>query len=604
MQPLRTPPGPQSGVSASEQGLPIPDGRYRLTAVSPQLLLDPSYRLERQDTAGTRFDFGGRALESFRPELASQHSRQAILLSPEPRADPVLGFRGLDAEQLQSLRAKGCEAAWVVKVGEHFDVLLRPHKALSEEEARALRDHLVAQHGLPDQRGVFQNAVRLPGHSYPEGGKVATPVLLEVRAEPFSASREILHELRQARLREPVDHTARELPRIEELRTVPLVVASCPAQPRPTLPSPEHEALQSRVEALARGYRLPETQELKEVTDAALIDRALAANRELLAQEPFSSRLPVELSTLESEIAHRRRELIQPLQAVERELTLDLRQVEASWLALYKQGTPERLAAHGSDLDRALAVVTKVDELSARWLRLTAAQQELDLDRLRAAIAAQPASSETLKIGVLRLQALRGAADRCELAPADRLRLAADAVLRGEQTAEDLRRLNQALYAVDRVVPVPQRLSGLGRDPAVWAQEQNGALTRIRELAGLVARSDASAESLKALSEASRVAIGLQRRLELTDRQARGLPEPHPVPKGQSEIVWRAAWLHRARYLGLKPNAAEAHLANAFPSPLIAGHLAMRIPVVRLALEATRTARAGLARAVERGMRL
>jgi hypothetical protein len=154
-----------------------------------------------------------------------------------------------------------------------------------------------------------------------------------------------------------------------------------------------------------------------------------------------------------------------------------------------------------------------------------------------------------------------------------------------------------------RVLPEPLTAPRLPKSPAGAVELQRESLAQVQALARRVAQGHADPGTLGTLVQEASHVIGLQRRADYLERKTLGLPEPHPAPKGVSEIAWRAAWLQRAEVAGLSSQAAAAHLANAFPSPMLSGVTAMRVPIAKLALEAARTARASVDLERQLGMR-
>ena len=77
----------------------------------------------------------------------------------------------MTAEQVVTLRHHGFEPAVLVRAGERYDLWLRSHQALSQDEEQALRQGLADRFGIAEPRGIFRDAIRLPGTSFEAAGE-------------------------------------------------------------------------------------------------------------------------------------------------------------------------------------------------------------------------------------------------------------------------------------------------------------------------------------------------------------------------------------------------------------------------------------------------
>lgn len=188
-------------------------------------------------------------------KLEAYSRRHALLVAPQREANQWLGFRNVETQQLERLRRDGFEPAWLVKVGERFDVLLRAPSPLSPEESRQLKNHLTAVYQLTLPREALRDAIRLPGFVAELGKPGTRAELVEAKDRAFSAGERVLTQLRSREEQVHIARWARAQPLSELQLTEPVRALAVYAEQRPKLPA-AHPVAQFQERLIAEFYRL------------------------------------------------------------------------------------------------------------------------------------------------------------------------------------------------------------------------------------------------------------------------------------------------------------------------------------------------------------
>ena len=371
----------------------LPPGRYQLALISARVTDPAALHVPLEALVSHRTIEIDSRQDAPSPSLTPEERAGRLLVRPTPGGpQTALGFRGVTGEQLQSLKAAGFEPSWTLAVGERFDVLLRSPQRLAPAAAEALRERLIERFALPRSRGLFLEAVHLPGHPAGPGAPVAQ--LLATRATPLSA------ELVEAR---PGHREARPAPEIREVRAIapelaraPLAVLEERLAPRPNWPADSPwTTLQAGIER-ARSAPGDPQERFARAVDLELTARAQAATLDLAETRADRgadlAATRAEVLALEAELGSRKHALASELADAEQGLAEAARKLEqAARAAGEDPGNPETLRSYQ---DQAAVYFERETshrelELGYRWLTLA----ELERDRERLAFALPDPSS-------------------------------------------------------------------------------------------------------------------------------------------------------------------------------------------------------------------
>lgn len=375
----------------------LPEGRYQVVGIDPTRVKPHPDRIPQEAIAWRRDGWSEATVEEAKNWLSRENHTRMLLVRPEGATETHLAFRGVTKEQLGYMKAEGFEPAWVVKVGDQYDVLLRAHQRLSQADASALSGDLAARYDLAVPRGHFRDAVRLPGSAIhlPEGRELAQ--LVERRELPFSESEVVMEELRRLPEQREVALLAREETPALPRDSTPAAMAEEQVAARPSLPPDSPVArLQTEVEA-AREWRAPEPLPNRSVEE--LLAGAREANRQALAAlenspagvEPLASQPAVrELLSFEAELSRRRGALEEQLARLEPGVREKLERVET--LARDIEARPDL-----DSIRRYQEAVQVFGEAQADYqaaerahAQVLSSQATLDRERMGAAVAAEP----------------------------------------------------------------------------------------------------------------------------------------------------------------------------------------------------------------------
>ena len=384
---------------------PLPEGRYQLAGIDPTRVKPHPTRIPQEAVAWRRQGWSNEQIEEARNWLARENHSHMLLVRPEAATETHLAFRGVSKDQLADLKTGGFEPAWVVQVGDRYDVLFRAHQRLSQPDASALAGDIAARFDLAVSGGYYRDAVRLPGSAVhlPEGRELAR--LVEVRERPFSESEVVMEELRRLPEQRELARLAAEMPPGLPRDPTPAMVAEERLAARPSLPFESPIArLQAEVE-MARDLRSPGPLSSRPLEE--LFAGAREANRQAVAAvessrsstEALESHPAVrELLSFEAELARRRGALEEQLGRVEPPLRARLEAVEN--LALEVEARPDLESIRRYQEAVQVYVDAQADHQAVEraYSQVLSFQAALDRERLGAAVVAAPRDPEVREL--------------------------------------------------------------------------------------------------------------------------------------------------------------------------------------------------------------
>ncbi len=380
------------------QGQAMPTGPYIVLPLSQKEVAAGLERVEVRplDAAHRGLTFQ-QALDEAR--RAERSGAAAILARAEGTEDSRLfGLRNLSAEQVVTLRQGGFEPAVLVRVGDRHDLWLRTHEFLTPSETVTLRQELAGRFGIASPKGGFQNAIRFPGSSFESAGERARVRLVEVREEPFSASKPWLQALRGERRSDLEDRLRRlDAPRLE----APLARAEAVrAFEREDFPYP------SRLGGIEAHLTQEKRRTPRDTGSAggrepaeALIARAQGihqeAIREALATEPGVPREARErLLAVEGELAGRLREARQAFEGERQKMLSAWQRAETAAVTVEAAPSLERIYAY-QVLAHAYGLARRdLDQAEHTYSRLALAQLSLHRERFGWALVERERSAD------------------------------------------------------------------------------------------------------------------------------------------------------------------------------------------------------------------
>ncbi len=366
-------------------GRVMPDGTYIVLPLSQKEVAAGLERIEARPLKTPRRE------QTLQQALAegqrAEHAGAAAILARRLSGDRsrMVGLRDLSVEQVVTLRREGFEPAVLVRVGERYDLWLRPHERLSEREEWALRQELADRYGIATPKGTFLDGIRLPGSSFERSGQRFRVRLVEVREEPFSASRLWLAELR-GEGREDLHERVRRLdtPQLE----APLARAE--TVPYPGLadfPSPSrlsgieaHFALQGRRPPRDDGHSRPQDPVEQ------LIARAHRINQEAIREElTWAPGRPHEagdrLRAVEGELAGRLRQARQSFESAREKMVSAWQRVETAATTVEAAPSLERIYGY-QVIARSYGLArTELEQAEHTYSQLALAQLSLHRER-------------------------------------------------------------------------------------------------------------------------------------------------------------------------------------------------------------------------------
>ena len=285
----------ERSVDMSPPSLALPPGRYDIAFVRPQQITGAEQRIPQGDARKIRKSLPHYAVEKTQHRLQQDSARRVPILRPCSGEGRFLGFRDVDDHQIRVMRRDGYEPHLLVQHGDRFDLLLKTHARVSRQELLYLRDHLERRYGLPEQRGVFIDAIRAPVTGQAPADDL--PRLAEVREAPFSASQKALRDsLRAARQQEVLDASVGVAPEPE-----------APDRDFPRSPNPALAEWEETFQSSARPPSAAASASLTELDDEGLFHETRRANRAVIQaaiREPETSLLPSYHAQQLTELTH------------------------------------------------------------------------------------------------------------------------------------------------------------------------------------------------------------------------------------------------------------------------------------------------------------
>ena len=392
-------------VRGSKEGLTmavdLPDGIYQLAGVKPGALANADGRLARGDVRWHRKDWTLQQIKKSQGFLAGQSSEVEVLVRGQEGYSSILGFRGVRAEQLEALKADGYTPALTVQIGDRFDIALRTHAPLSADDKGAMRAYLVTTYELPETRGVYRDAIRMPGLGAPGGGTEPAreaAVLVSTQEGAFPASEWLAEQVRFTQSRQELKRLSQRYEIPPELENQPSVALREVLEPASAFPdaTPLSAVQQQVVEARREASSLGGSH-LSDLSTPDLADRLGQANEAVIALarnsgetiDPTSTSVRELLST-ETEVARRRSDWLGGALRAERDLSDSASRLEAAQLRIDRTPSPEAIRAYRNELATYKETLARLDFLERGSSELSLLQVRADRERHAQALVGKP----------------------------------------------------------------------------------------------------------------------------------------------------------------------------------------------------------------------
>jgi hypothetical protein len=389
------PPGEHGPLGEVRMALELPEGTYQLAGVRPQALAEASGRIGRRDIEWHRTGWNPEQIRAARGYLESQSQQVEVLIRPQEENASILGFRGVRPEQLAAMQSDGYEPALTVQVGDHFDIALRTHELLTPDEKGALRDHLVTTYALPDAKGVYRDALRMPGLAGPAVGDATdrrAAVLIGTQEGPFPGSQGLTEQLRFVARRQEVERLVGRYQVPAEIDAQPTASLREVLEPRIGFPdsSPLAAVQEQVLAAREQASSLPSTH-LGALNNEELISRLTEANAVVLASAQGRGGAPTsesvqELLQAETEVAQRRSSWLGGALRAERELTEVAGRLERAQERVDQAPSQEATRAYREELASYQESAARLDRLETGVAELSYTQAVADRQRHAAAL--------------------------------------------------------------------------------------------------------------------------------------------------------------------------------------------------------------------------
>lgn len=283
MEPTATPTALERGPAAvappaKQTPLPLPDTGYDVAVVPASIYRNDPHRLQ-YDTLEARKGWDLDNLRTSAGWLERMNQDHVVLVRPE--ASDQFAFRDVSAEQLAGLKGRGLEPSWVVQAGDRYDVLLKTHRELSPAERSDLRESIARELGLKVPQGVYQDAIRMSGMEASPDLPRGKAELVELREQPFSASKQWLE---RAEVRGQAAEAAKTLDLPAEVDRLPAASLRQGKVERPEFPA--DSALASIQQRIDVQIRFPEPGKTRPLSDRSvdnLLDATYQLNRRIVS---------------------------------------------------------------------------------------------------------------------------------------------------------------------------------------------------------------------------------------------------------------------------------------------------------------------------------